>query len=106
MAASLTCQTLFWKRFLERLNQLAKRIGAVADAVLQLRIELSESPIVADGNEHRVVAETPVTARRPHENAVDPAIEGLGLTIVGPGDRERAGEMAGRRGVRLGRLGL
>src|SRR5690242_2224299 len=78
----------------------------MADRVLELRIELAEGLVIADGNEHRVIAEPSIAARRPDERPVDAAVEGLGLAVVRPGDRQRADEMGCRRGVRLRRLDL
>ena len=46
-----------------------------------------------DRNEHRVVAEALIAARRPRELAVDPAFEPFDLAVVRPGDRQRADEM-------------
>src|SRR5690349_2757767 len=106
MGGTVTGEALFWKRFVERFDKPAKRVGAMTDAMLQLRIELAEGLFVADGDEHRVVTEAPISPRRPDENPVDAPIEGLGLAVVGPGDRKRAGKMRRGRRVRLGRLDL
>ena len=90
----------------KRRHELAERVGTMADRMFELRIQLAEGPPVAHGHEHRVVAEAAIASRRPNQRAVDAALEGLGLTVVGPGNGERAGEMRGRRGVRLSRLDL
>src|SRR4051812_25301560 len=74
--------------------------------MLVLRFELTESLIVAHGQEHRVVTEASITARRPYERPVSAAIERLGLPVVRPGDRERANEVGSRRTVRLACLDL
>ena len=74
--------------------------------MLELGVELAERPVVADGHEHRIVAEAALAARRPHEDSVDPPVERLGLPIVGPCDRQRAGEVRRGGGVRLGGLDL
>ncbi len=50
---------------------------AVADAVFLVRVHLAEGDVVAIGDEHRVVAEALVAARRPGEAAVDFAAEHL-----------------------------
>src|SRR5690348_18018295 len=42
--------------------------GAVADLVLEDRVQLAECRLVAVGHEHRVVAKTLVAARRPHRS--------------------------------------
>src|SRR6185369_278264 len=55
---------------------------------------------------HWVVAKALVAARRPDEDPVDPAIERLDLAIVGPGDRQRAGEMRRWSSVRFDGLAL
>src|SRR4051794_15477087 len=78
----------------------------MADAVLELGIELAESLLVTDWHEHRVIAEPALAAWRPHEDAVDASVERLRLPVVGPGDRQRAGEVRGRRRIRLGHLNL
>src|SRR6185295_7206489 len=92
--------------FLQRLDQLAEGVGAMADRMLQIRIELAEGPIVSERDKHRVVAEALVATRWPDERAVDAPVERLGLAVVGPGNRQRAGEMCSRSGIGLGRLGL
>src|SRR5438046_7052993 len=76
----------------------------MADAVFEVRIELAEGLVEADRLKHRVVAEAFVAARRPDEGAVDAAVERLDLSVVGPGDRQRADEMRGGSSVRLRRL--
>ena len=53
---------------------------------------------MAHRHEDRVIAEALVATRRPDKDPIDPSVEGLGLPIVGPGNRERAGEVGGRRG--------
>src|SRR5690349_3689678 len=53
------------------------------------RFDLAEGPLIAIGDEHRVIAEAVRPARRPDERAVDAALEALDRT-VGPGDRQRA----------------
>src|SRR5437868_9964349 len=78
----------------------------MADAVLELGIELAEGLVVADRLKHRIVAEAPVAARRPDEGPVDAAFKRLDLAVVGPGDRQRADEMRGGSSVRLRRLDL
>src|SRR5207248_873828 len=92
--------------FVQRLHQLAKRIRPMADAVLELGVELSEGIVVADRLKHGVIAEPFVAARRPDEGTVDAAFECLDLAVVGPGDRQRANEMRGGSSVRLRRLDL
>ena len=61
--------------------------------MLERRIELAEGLFMANRHEHRVIAEASVAARWPNQRPVDAAFEGFGLAIVGPGDREGAGEM-------------
>src|ERR671913_510280 len=46
------------------------------------------------------LAETHVSARRPSERPVDAALEILDLPVVGPGDRQRTGEMRVMAGLR------
>ena len=48
--------------------------------------------VVAVGQEHRIVPETFVTARRPDQRAVDPGLEILDMA-VGPGRAQRRDEM-------------
>ena len=78
-------------------TSLRERVGAVADRVLFRRVDLAEGLVVAGGDEHRVVAEALVAARRPDQRAVDPAFEALDLAVVGPGERQ-----ARRRNARRG----
>jgi len=72
--------------------------------VLRERLHLTERHFMAEGDENRVITETPVTAWRPDEDSVDPAVERFDLSVIGPGDRQRACEMRGRGGVGLGRV--
>src|SRR5881394_199091 len=74
--------------------------------MLELRIELSERLVLADRNEHRVVAEAALPTRRPNESAVDPSVERFGLPVIGPRDGQRADEVGSRSGIGLGRLDL
>ena len=66
----------------KRLQQF-ERVGAVADGVLCGRIDLAEGLVHADGDEHRVVAEAVVPARRPHQGAVDLAFEAFARSPSG-----------------------
>src|SRR4051794_26928327 len=78
----------------------------MADAVLLVRIELAERLVVAGGHEHRVVAEAAIAPRRPDQRAVDSALEALDLTVVGPGERQGAGEVGVAARFRARRLDL
>src|SRR5262249_57449779 len=53
---------------------------------------LAKGAGVAAGQEHGIVAETPLAARRPDERAGDLALEFLDVS-VGPGEAKRADEM-------------
>src|SRR4051812_47995611 len=92
------------RSFVERRHELAKGVGAMTNLMLQRRVELAEGLVMADRHEHRVIAEASLPTWRPDENTVDASVEGLRLSVVGPGNRQRAGEVGGRRGVRLGRF--
>src|SRR5688572_2783631 len=48
---------------------------------------------MARRDEHRIIAETLVAPRRPYERPEHLALEALGLTIVRPGQGQRASEM-------------
>src|SRR5262249_51232209 len=85
----------------QRRLQLLERGCAVADAVPQVRVHLTEAFVIAQGHEHRIVAEAADAARRPNERAVDPALEALDMP-VGPGDAQRAGEEGIAAGFRSG----
>ena len=63
-------------------------------AVLLLRAHLAEGTRMAVGQEHRVVAEALVAARRPDQRAVDAAGEGLDLAV------RRGERQHGRRNAR------
>src|SRR5262245_31332856 len=60
--------------------------------MLLLARHLAEGAAVAVGQEHRVVTEAPLAARRPDEGAVDPCLERLDVSVR-PGDAERGNEM-------------
>src|SRR6185369_3049193 len=92
----------YGSRFRERTHELAERLSPVADRMLMFWLELAERLLVTDGNEHRIIAEAAVAARRPDERAVDAAVEGFGLAVIGPRDGEGTGEVGGGRGVGLG----
>src|SRR5688572_11051090 len=54
--------------------------------------DLAKGPLIAIGNEHRVIAKAVLPARRPDERAVDAALEAFDRA-VGPGNRQRADEV-------------
>src|SRR3546814_3238888 len=60
--------------------------------MLFFRVHLAEADVVAMRLEDRIIAETPVPARRPDDGAVDAALERLHMA-VGPGEGKRADEM-------------
>jgi len=107
MGACVADEFLFWKRFIpERRRQLPKRIRTMAHLVLVERVHLTERNLLAHRNEHRIVAEAAVSSWRPDERSVDAAVKGLRLSIVRPGNRQRACEMRSRSRVWLGRFDL
>ena len=55
--------------------------------MLGIWLHLAEGQAVALGNEHRIIAESFAPARRPHQMAVNLALERLGLAI-GPGQAQ------------------
>src|SRR3546814_10063049 len=65
----------------------------MAHRFLLLRVHLAEGDLEALGLEHRVEAEAALAADRPHQGALDAALEGGG-GAVRPGDREIATEEA------------
>src|SRR3954470_23565308 len=71
------------------------------------RVHLAEGLLVAGGDEHRVVAEAPLAARRPDQNAVDPALEPFAMAVR-PAQGQRTDEMgvAARNGVERAQLVL
>src|SRR6266699_1598601 len=82
-----------------RLCKLQKRSCAVRErtalrrqAVLVLARHLAEREREPVGSKHRVVAEAALSARGPHQGAVDPRLEFLGVP-VGPGKAQRTDEM-------------
>src|SRR5471032_1238556 len=50
-------------------------------AVLLLRAHLAEGAVEPIGEKDRIVAETLIAARRPHDSAIDPALECRDLTV-------------------------
>src|SRR5262249_54063834 len=88
-----------------RLRKLQERARAMRQAlpvrrqpVLLVARHFAEGLIEAVGQEHRIVAEALLAARRPDQRAVDLAFERLGVTVR-PGDAQRRDE------VRLALLG-
>src|SRR5215471_9165352 len=69
------------------LDELGESTGAVADPVLFCGVDLAKGQRLAVRDEHRVVAEPAITARRPGEGPFNLAAEELRPT-VGPGERE------------------
>src|SRR6266850_603809 len=61
-------------------------------SVFQLGCHLAKCKIKSVGEEHRIVAEALLAARRPDQRAVHPALEFLKMA-VGPGDGEHRDEM-------------
>src|SRR6187399_1221482 len=76
----------------ERIDKFPKGVGPMRKRVLGLRRHFAERLGIPVGNEHRIVAEAPVSARRPHQRSIDATFERL-LMSIGPGNRERAYEM-------------
>src|SRR5437879_9700354 len=69
--------------------------GAVGDRMLGIWPHLAEGGGVPLGNEHRIIAETPGSARRPDEMAPNLALE-EGRLAVGPGQAECSREIGPR----------
>src|SRR5215203_2815178 len=90
--------------FLQCRQKLAERISSMADLMLQVRFDLAERLLIADGLEHRVVSEAPFATRRPDQGPVYPALERLRLAVIGPGNRKRAGKMRVASGFGAGRF--
>src|SRR5436305_7085819 len=81
------------------LRQLEERAGAMREAksarrqaVLFITAHLAEGAIKAIRQKHRIVSKTRVTARRPHQRAVNARLEFLDMAI-GPGDAKGGNEM-------------
>ena len=72
----------------------------MAHRMLLRGVHLAERLLPAVRDEHRVVTEALVAARRPDERAFDAAVECFGLAIVGPGNRQSARELGVMAGVR------
>ena len=62
--------------------------------MLFIGVKLAKCAIVARGYEHRIIAKPFVTARRPYERTEHLAFKAFGLPIVGPSNRQSAGEMS------------
>src|SRR4051794_8347131 len=75
-------------------RQRPEGAAAVADGVLLGRFELGGGAGVALGHEDRVVAEAVLTARRPHDDSVEPALRHA-LAAAGQHESGRAGEPGG-----------
>src|SRR4051812_8350226 len=81
------------RSFVQRLHQFAEGVRAMADAVLELGVELAERFVIADRHEHWIITKAFVAAWRPDKSTVDAAFERLRLAVVGPCDSKRAGEV-------------
>ena len=77
---------------------MRQAFAARRQAVLLLARHLAEGAVVAIRQEHRIVAEALVAARRPHQRAVDPRLELLDMAIR-PGDAQGGDEMRARGSV-------
>ena len=69
-------------------------------------VEFAESLVVSDGHEHGIIAKTPVTPGRPGQCPVNATFEAFDLTIVRPGERQRASKMGVMPYVRPGGFDL
>src|SRR5688500_16423605 len=69
------------------------------------RVHLAKRLLAAGGDEHRIVAEAPLAARRPHQNTLDPALEPFAVA-VGPAQSEGADKMGVAARVGAKRLQL
>ena len=58
-------------------GEQAEGAGAVGDRMLGIGLHLAEGQAVAVGDEHRIIAETSASARRPDQMAVNLALERL-----------------------------
>src|SRR3974377_1085609 len=77
------------KRWWTPLDQAAPRRR---QPVFFVARHLAEGAPMSVGEEHRVVAKTPLAPRRPNQRAVDAALELLEVTVR-PGDAQRRNEM-------------
>ena len=71
---------------------MRQAFAARRQAVFLLARHFAEGAVVAVGQEHRIVAEAFVAARRPDQRAVDARLEFLDMAVR-PGDAERGDEM-------------
>src|SRR3546814_10418710 len=72
-------------------HQPGERLGAVADRMLPSGVAFPEGQGMPVGDEHRVVAEAAVAARRPHRLAMHLPLHRFGVAVR-PGEAEGAGE--------------
>src|SRR4051794_29291625 len=84
-------------------DELLERARAVADGVLRRRLHLAERDGVSVRDEHRIVTEAVIAARRPHQRAVRFATKAF-LMAVGPCEREHGDEAGAAIPIALRRL--
>src|SRR5437667_6966198 len=84
-------------------------LSALRPAVFVLATHLAKRKPKSIGQEHRIIAEALVAARRPDQRAVDPALEFLQMAVR-PGDTQDRDEMGfaafRREGIALAQTGL
>src|SRR5690242_10615144 len=76
----------------ERIDKLPECHRAVRDLMLGVGVHFTKGLAPALGQEHRIIAEAALAARRPDESAMHLAAEILDMAVR-PGDREHAHEM-------------
>src|SRR5450755_983700 len=74
-----------------RCDELAERLGAVADGVFRVGVHLAEGLRPAIWQERRIVAEPTLAARRPDQRAVRLAAANLDMAVR-PGERQGGDE--------------
>src|ERR1700730_12386127 len=81
------------REFQKRARAMRQALSARRQAVLLFRAHFAEGAVESIGEKDRVVAETLIAARRPHDSAIDAAFERRGLP-VGPGEAQGGDESA------------
>src|ERR1700682_5136179 len=81
------------REFQKRARAMRQALPARRQAVFLFRAHLAKGAVEPIGKKDRIVTETLIAARRPHDSAIDAALESGGLP-VGPNEAKGGDESA------------